>query len=257
MVNIHYYIHDSYSYGIFYLGQTFREIKLSACESPDCTVFGRLPEYSKVTFADVPMSTAKKEGGKSMEQHEINLYERAAKGDLQAFEIFIARYEKLIYNAAYRMLPNPFDAEDISQDVLIKVYKSLYKCKSPEAFKPWLFKIIHNTCIDEIRKRKNKQTVSIDKSFETEDGAIENQMASDDRTPESEYLKNETAKEVQEAISKLSENFKILIIMRDLNGLSYEEIALSLGISLGTVKSRLSRARTTLKDIYIRMREQK
>lgn len=177
------------------------------------------------------------------------LFEKAKDGDMEAFEMFIIKYEKLIYNYSYRMITNSSDAEDISQEVLIKVYKNIKRCQSFASFKSWLYRIINNTCIDEIRKRKNKTTISLDKTYDNDEGTMENQLASDDYTPERAYIQNETSMEVQQVINKLSPDYKSVLIMRDINGLSYDEISESLDINIGTVKSRISRARTSFKKI--------
>lgn len=179
------------------------------------------------------------------------LFIRAQKGDADAFEEFISAYEKLIYSAAYRMLPSPEDAEDISQEVIIKVYKNLRSCKSPAAFKSWVFRIIHNTCIDEIRKRKGKSTVSLDRPPTDTEGYIENPALRDENTPESEFLRKDMNERIQSAINQLPPDYKAVIIMRDLNGLSYEEIACALQTNMGTVKSRIARGRQRLKDMLM------
>ena len=191
-----------------------------------------------------------------MYNNEI-LFSKAQAGDMQAFEIFIINYEKLIYNAAYRMLPNPYDAEDIAQEVMIKVYKNISKCKNIASFKSWLLKIVHNTSIDEIRKRKNKATISLDKEFEGDDGPMENQLLKDENTPETELIKKDTARQIQKAIENLPADYRSVIVLRDVAGLSYEEIAKVTGVNLGTVKSRIARARSNLQKELKILLEQK
>lgn len=186
------------------------------------------------------------------------LFKLAKNGDIKAFERLILNYEKLIYNVCYRIMSNPYDAKDISQEVLIKVYRNIDKCKDIKAFKSWLYTIINNTCIDEMRKRKGKYTDSLDSTVNNDDeGQINRETASNELTPEEELLKSEVVDEVQNAISMLSDNYKILIVLRDINGLSYEEISKITKLPLGTAKSRLSRARKSLKDIILKNREQK
>jgi len=175
------------------------------------------------------------------------LFIKAQKGDNAAFEELIRAYEKLIYATAYRMLPNSQDAEDISQEVIIKVYKNLAYCKTAASFKSWLFRIIHNTCIDEIRKRKGRATLSLDQS--PGDGYIENPALKDDTTPESEFLRKDMSEKVQKAINELPSDYKAVIVMRDLSGLSYEEIAYALELNMGTVKSRIARGRKKLMEV--------
>ena len=191
-----------------------------------------------------------------MDNNEI-LFLKAQAGDMEAFEFFIRAYERLIYNAAYRMLPNSCDCEDIAQEVMIKVYKNISKCKSATSFKSWLLRIVHNTCIDEIRKRKNKTTISLDKEPEGDDGPMENQLLKDENTPETEFIKKDMARQIQKAIEKLPTDSRSVIVLRDINGLSYEEIAKITGINLGTVKSRIARARSNLQKELKILLEQK
>ena len=185
------------------------------------------------------------------------LFSRAKEGDVQAFEIFIVNYEKLIYNAAYRMLPNSYDAQDIAQEVMIKVYKNISKCKNIASFKSWLLKIVHNTCIDEIRKRKNKTAISLDKELQGDDGPMENQILKDENTPESELMKKDAARQIQKAIENLPQDYRTVIVLRDVNGLSYDEIAKITGVNLGTIKSRIARARSNLQKELKILLEQK
>ena len=185
-----------------------------------------------------------------------SLLQRAATGDMDAFEELILGYEKLIYNITYRMLGNAEDARDASQEVLIKIYKNLGKCTSIKAFKSWVYTVANNTCIDEIRKRKNKPFESLNKLIQTEDGDIQQQLPADDPTPEERFLEQERREILQQAICQLSPEHRTLIVLRDIQGLHYEELANATGTSLGTVKSRLSRARTQLCQIISKIREQ-
>ena len=174
------------------------------------------------------------------------IFHKAQKGDSKAFEEFISSYEKLIFNASYRMMGNTQDAEDVSQEVIIKVYKNLASCKSAATFKSWLFKTINNSCIDEMRKKKGKNTLSLDAAQNDEGSYIESPILRDDKTPESEYLRKDMNRQIQEAIDNLPPDYKAAVVMRDINGLTYEEIGDALAISMGTVKSRIARGRKKL-----------
>jgi len=185
-----------------------------------------------------------------------DLLRRAASGDMDAFEELIRGYERLIFNITYRVLGNADDAKDASQEVLIKIYKNLHKCANMKAFKSWVYTVANNTCIDEIRKRKNKTADSLDKFIQTEDGEIEKQLPADDVTPEESLLRKERRKDLQAAICQLSPQHRTLIVLRDIKGLSYNELADATGTSLGTVKSRLSRARLQLCQIILESKEQ-
>ncbi|MCT4543996.1 MAG: sigma-70 family RNA polymerase sigma factor [Vallitalea sp.] len=188
---------------------------------------------------------------------EKNIIKKAKKGDSAAFEKLIIKYEKKVYNIAYQMFGNEHDAYDISQDVFIKVYTSLDNFNYKSSFSTWIHRIAVNKCIDEYRKRKKtNKNESIDDSFEQEDGIIQKQFVDKGLTPEETALKNETISFVRESINELKEEHKIIIILRDIKGYSYDEIADILDVSIGTVKSRISRARLNLKKITIQKKEQ-
>ena len=184
----------------------------------------------------------------------IMLIKKAQKGDSNAFGELIMAYEKFVFNVACKMFSNPEDAEDIAQDVLIKAYKNIDKFDFNSSFSTWLYRITTNTCIDEMRKRKGKETYSIDE--EDEESGLSLQIKDTSPDAEETVIQQETVSEVRRAIDKLSEEHKTVIILRDLQDLSYEEVADTLGINVGTVKSRLARARKNLKDIILKDREQ-
>lgn len=187
---------------------------------------------------------------------ESILLKKAAKGDIDAFEKLISKYEGLIYNVAYRKMSNQEDANDMAQETLIKIYKNIDKCADMKNFKSWICAITVNTCIDELRRRKNKQVESIDSLYETDEGELEKQLKSSELTPEQQFISNEVSQGIQEAINTLSEKHKTLIILRDMQGFSYQEIADVTGDNLGTVKSGIARARNSLKKILMTFKEQ-
>jgi RNA polymerase sigma-70 factor (ECF subfamily) len=185
--------------------------------------------------------------------------QRAKDGDFLAFEALVKNYERLIFSIAFRMLGNREDARDVSQESLIKVYKSLDKCADIPGFKSWVCRITTNTCIDEIRKRKNRQTISLDAGFsaasqsgasvESDEASILAKRASPDPTPESSLMLSELSNDITQAINKLGDTHKSLVVLRDVKGLSYEEVADILGMNMGTVKSGLARARLKLREL--------
>ena len=178
-----------------------------------------------------------------------NLLMQAAAGDKHAFEQLITGYEQLIYSFAYRMLGNAWDARDAAQESLVKIYKNIHKCHDISSFKSWIRAITNNTCIDELRRRSKKREDSLTRYYETDEGEVEVQFASPDPGPETQALSNERQRRIQQAINQLPVKYKQLIVMRDINGASYEELADATGLAPGTVKSRLSRARAKLKDL--------
>ena len=187
---------------------------------------------------------------------EKDLIRKAKQGDMHAFEELILKHEKIVYNVALRMMNHGEDAKDISQEVFLKAYRSLSNFDERSAFSTWLYRITHNTCIDEMRKRKGKQNYSLEEELENEAGSMQRQIADEGDTPEESLLREEQKSEILQALDNLSAEHKAAIILRDVKGLSYEEIAEILELSLGTVKSRISRGRNQLKKEILKMREQ-
>ncbi len=173
-------------------------------------------------------------------QNEKTLIERAQKGDKNAIEALLLYSEKRVYNIAFRFMGNSADAYDAAQESLIKIYKKISTYKRDASFLTWVYRICVNTCLDEIRKRKKAPVLVEHIQNETE--------GSGQFSPEDYTLSLENKQTIQKAINMLSEEQKGVIILRDINGLSYEEVAKCLGISIGTVKSRICRARQRLRS---------
>jgi RNA polymerase sigma-70 factor (ECF subfamily) len=190
-------------------------------------------------------------------QTDQQLLAKAQNGDTAAFEALIVRYEKLIYTIAYRFFNNREDAWDISQEALLKIYRSLDKCRNGAGFKSWAATIVTNACIDESRRRKARQAESLDGFYEDEDGARELELPSDETTPDEALVRKESGEEIKAALRALTEEHRALIILRDIYGFSYAEIAEQRGLRLGTVKSGISRARDSLKKLLSPNSEQK
>ncbi|MDR1538704.1 MAG: RNA polymerase sigma factor [Clostridiales bacterium] len=160
---------------------------------------------------------------------------RAKKGDVKAFEEIILLYEKLIYSVSYKYMGNAEDAKDVAQESILKIYKNISICKSMDKFKSWAARITSNTAIDFLRKRKVKLEPIDDLPLASPD------------LPEETAERNETLRAVAKALKMLPEEVRTLIILRDLQGFSYEELAQTLELPLGTVKSKLSRARILMR----------
>jgi len=181
--------------------------------------------------------------------HDDRILERARAGDRHAFDQIVAQHEKLVYGLAYRLTGNHDDAMDIGQEAFIRVYQRLGEFRGESSFETWLRRIVANACFDELRKRKRQRLVSLDEPLEVDDGEMGRQFADPGEGPHEAAERAETQRLVQEAILRLDEDYRIVLVMRDIHDLSYEEIAATLGLRLGTVKSRLNRARAALKDI--------
>ncbi|MCR4437043.1 MAG: sigma-70 family RNA polymerase sigma factor [Clostridiales bacterium] len=182
-------------------------------------------------------------------EDEKSLLEKAKNGDVFAYESLIEGYQKKVFNLALRMVGNREDASELAQEVFIRVYKSLKGFKEQSQFSTWIYKITTNVCLDELRKRKNRNITSLDEEIKLEDSEIKRQIEDDKPTPEMIVEKNELKKVVSDAIKLLSDEHRTVIVMRDIQGFSYEEIARIINCPEGTVKSRLNRARLALKEI--------
>jgi len=185
-----------------------------------------------------------------LSDNEALLLKKIKDGDVASFELLIKDYQVYAYNIAYRMMGNEEDAKDAAQEALIKVYKSIHKFKETSSFSTWLYRIVMNTCKDELKKRKEK-VLSLDKEMETDDGTMSREIGDESLNPSKIVERNEVSHVVQEAINTLPDANKMVIVLRDIQGLSYEEISQVIKEPVGTVKSRISRGRNQLKKILI------
>jgi RNA polymerase sigma-70 factor (ECF subfamily) len=156
--------------------------------------------------------------------------------DTASFERLILQYEKLFYNIAYRIAGNPEDAKDVLQDSYIKIYKNIGKCYGEDVFKSWGARVVTNSALDFIKKRKPAEDI---------EGA---QVVAKDSPPD-EVIQKEESETIMKFLNSLPAEQKTIIVLRDLNDFSYEEIGKVLGVPLGTVKSRINRARLALRSV--------
>ena len=176
---------------------------------------------------------------------ETELVKKAQQGDSEAFEELVRAYEKKVYGMALRMTGNTEDAFDVAQEVFIKAFRSLKGFKLESRFSTWLFRLSSNMCIDFLRKAGRRNELSLD--LLNEDGTQVRDMPDIRHSPELEYEKKELAQSVSDALMRLPAEYRQIIILRDLNSLSYAEIAQTLNLEEGTVKSRLFRARERMR----------
>lgn len=179
------------------------------------------------------------------------LIEKAKNGDVEAFEKIIEEHHNIVYSIALRMSGNETDAFDMAQEVFIKLYRNLSKFDGHSKLSTWIYRVASNTCLDELKKRKRlwNNTKSLNEEMETKDDSVVLEIKDTKPLPE-EQIENSEIKEIlNNAILKLSNQHKEVIILRDIEGFSYEEIADIIGCGVGTVKSRLSRARSSLRKI--------
>ena len=179
---------------------------------------------------------------------EKELIERSQKGDIDAFEELVARYERKVYTIAYRYMGNPEDASDLAQETFLKVFKSIDKFRGESSFSTWIYRITANICKDELRKIKRKPQTSLDQEIWLDEGSVIRQVVDEKPTPDEVFEQKELWNYLQDLIANLSPEYRMVIVLRDINGYSYEEIAQITETSLGTVKSRLNRARKALSE---------
>lgn len=171
---------------------------------------------------------------------DADLVRLCQNGDMAAFEQLFHKYQERVYGTALRMMSNKEDALDLTQEIFLKAYQNIHKFKSTSAFSTWLYRLSVNLCIDELRKRKRlANTVPLEEAVSQADA----------NTPEDYAISKDRERQVWEALNSLKEKERAIIILRDMEGLSYKEIAEVFKCSLGRVKSRLHEARQSLKAI--------
>lgn len=188
-----------------------------------------------------------------MHPDEDLLLKRSRDGDLNAFEELVKRYESKVYTIAYRFTGNHADAGDLAQDAFIRAYQALGSFRGDASFATWLYRIASNVCRDELRRQQRHKKVSLDEMM-TQSGGNPT-LVSPGLSPQECLEKKEIQELVQKQLDSLSGDMRLILVMREIQGLSYEEIAVALDCNLGTVKSRLNRARQTLKQRVIGHRE--
>ena len=179
------------------------------------------------------------------------LIRRAQRGDADAFEQLLLEHQKNVYNLCYRMAGNPVDAMDLSQETFLRAWRCLDQYQFASAFSTWLYRLCSNICIDFLRRRRRQQTVPL--TFEDADGEEQTYSVPDAQPlPEEQVELKLTRETLQAAMAQLLPEHRAVLQLRVVNEMSYEQIADVLDIQIGTVKSRLSRARNQLKKILER-----
>lgn len=179
------------------------------------------------------------------------LIRRAQRGDADAFEQLLLEHQKNVYNLCYRMAGNPDDAMDLSQETFLRAWRCLDQYQFASAFSTWLYRLCSNICIDFLRRRRRQQTVPL--TFEDADGEEQTYAVPDAQPlPEEQVELKLTRETLAAAMAQLLPEHRAVLQLRVVNEMSYEQIADVLNIQIGTVKSRLSRARNQLKKILER-----
>lgn len=176
---------------------------------------------------------------------EATQIEAARKGQLTAFNQLVLQYQQVAYNVAFRLMGNEDEASDATQEAFIKAFKSLEQFHSG-SFKAWLIRIVTNTCYDLLRVRQRRYIGSLEAMQEDEEHPVE--LPDRGERPEEYVLRSELRGLIQRGIGTLPEDQRTVLVLFDIEGFSYQEIAQITGTEMGTVKSRLSRARGRLRD---------
>jgi RNA polymerase sigma-70 factor (ECF subfamily) len=181
--------------------------------------------------------------------------ESACQGDPEAFSVLVERYSARIYGTCFNYLGNRQDAEDCVQETFVKAFRCMAEYRFRSSIYTWLYRIAVNTCLDFKRKNNRAIVYSLDEALETEDSQVFSQIPDTAPLPDEQVEEKETRAMIREEIDRLPGYLREILIMRDLEGLSYHELASLLQLTEGTVKSRLSRARCLLTE-RVAMREQ-
>ena len=177
------------------------------------------------------------------------LIRRAQGGDRSAFDALISKHSTRAYQYAFRLTRNPEEASDVVAEGFVRVYNAIQNFKGQSAFTTWLYRIMTNCFLDIRKKEKSRQVISIESALVTSEGDVELQIEDDGDSPHDITEKSEREARFERAVSKLPEYQRAMIVMYHGEMMSYEEIAASLDLPIGTVKSRLNRARLTLREM--------
>ena len=181
-----------------------------------------------------------------MDLDDSQLVARSCRGDIAAFNVIVERYQSQVLNVSWRVVGSFASAEDVTQETFISAYRAIRKFRGG-SLRAWLFRIAFNLGVDLLRSSKRRPEDSLDESLENPSF----QVASKEESPEQAALRGELGDYIQRAIMTLPHDQKSALVLVDIQGLSYEEAAEAMDASLGTVKSRLSRARSKVRDYLV------
>ena len=177
---------------------------------------------------------------------ESGLINDAKRGDVDAFNTLILAYQTQVYNVAYRVMGESASAADATQEAFISAYKNLRRFRGG-SFKAWLMRIVTNACYDELRRRKRRPQASLEALYVVEEDSNPS-LTAQSENPEGYTQRMELAGAIQDCLDGLPDEQRITAVLCDIQGYSYDEVTEVMEVSLGTVKSRLSRARSKLRD---------
>ena len=178
-------------------------------------------------------------------EQELAVIRRVQQGDTEAFEALVAAYEKNVFNVALQMTGNREDAQDLTQEAFIKAYSSLSSFRGDSRFSSWLYRIVSNVCLDFKRRQSRRPSASL--TVEDDEGeSVQLDIADESQSPEALLERKMTREAVREGLKQLPDEQRQILLLREIQGLSYEEIGEAMGLEEGTVKSRIFRARKKL-----------
>ena len=188
---------------------------------------------------------------------EADLVAKAKAGDQAAFSTLVSQYERKIYRLAKHITQNDEDAEDVLQESFLKAYEHLDNFQGNSKFYTWIVRIAVNESLMKLRKRRSDKTVPLDEPVDTGEEMVAREIAVWEDNPEQRYSREEMQQILDEAVQSLKPDFRTVFILRDIEEMSTEETAESLGISIPAVKSRLLRARLALREKLTRQFKRK
>ncbi|MEQ8235483.1 MAG: sigma-70 family RNA polymerase sigma factor [Syntrophomonadaceae bacterium] len=177
----------------------------------------------------------------------IDLVVKAQRGDIASFEQLVLLYQDRVYSHCHYLAGNPDDAQDLAQEVFVQAFRGIRSFRRDADFGTWLHRITVNLWINFCRRHRKLATISIDEPLPTREGAMKRELADEAESPQEQVERHEFNQMVAQALDRIPADFKLALVLRDVEGYNYEEIAAMLECSLGTVKSRISRGRQALK----------
>lgn len=196
----------------------------------------------------IAMSTIQPIAGQDEQHPDVALVERVRAGDLSAYDTLVRKYERQLFRIAQHITQNREDAEDVMQDAFLKAYEKLDQFQGNSKFYTWLVRIAVNESLMRLRKRRTGKLVSMDEDVQTDEGSVPRDFADWAPNPEQNYNQSELSEILKKTIQGLPQGFRVVFVLRDVDGLSTEETAEALGLSVPAVKSRLLRARLQLRE---------
>ena len=183
---------------------------------------------------------------------DLQLIERILDGDDIAFDELVGQYQDMVFNLSYRFMGNAQEAEDLTQEVFLKIFRSLRSFRGASTLKTWIYRITTNMALNRIKfnkRRRRDRQISIDRPLEPDLPPMNESLPDERPGPDRFAHSGEIQQRLQKALDEINEDQKAVVILRDVEGLSYEDIALALEINIGTVKSRLARGRANIQEL--------